>query len=199
MHNCAHVLSLALVLTVFSSEIKAQSSGTEEVILVTIQAAPESEREGATVLGYDADGKIVTLRKGTNSTICLASDPSKKQFSAACYHKDLEPFMARGRQLKAEGKGFQEVFDIREAEAKAGTLKMPDQPTTLHILYGGEGKYDPDTKTVVGANIRYVVYIPFATAESTGLPTRPIVAGGPWIMDPGTHRAHIMITPPKSN
>jgi len=40
-----------------------------------------------------------------------------------------------------------------------------------------------------------VVYIPWATAASTGLPIKPEAPGMPWIMDPGTHRAHIMINP----
>jgi len=47
--------------------------------------------------------------------------------------------------------------------------------------------------------LRYVIYIPFATAESTGLPLAPSAPGMPWIMDPGTHRAHIMINPPQKN
>ena len=32
---------------------------------------------------------------------------------------------------------------------------------------------------------------------TTGIPLAPLTPGGPWIMDPGTHRAHIMINPPK--
>ena len=128
--------------------------------------------------------------------VCLSDDPAKDGFSVACYHQDLEPFMARGRALRGEGKTSGEIFDIRESEAKAGTLKMPAQPTTLHILSGPTGKYDEATNSVTDAFYRYVVYIPFATPESTGLPLQPMVPGGPWIMDPGTHRAHIMITPP---
>jgi hypothetical protein len=108
--------------------------------------------------------------------------------------------MQRGRVLRAEGKSSSKIFDIREEEAKAGTLKMPEQPTTLHLLEGGDdASYDPTTNTVANANYRYVVYIPWATAASTGLPLKPMVPGGPWIMDPGTHRAHIMITPPPQN
>ena len=103
--------------------------------------------------------------------------------------------MTRGNELRAEGKSSGEIFDIREAEAKSGKLKMPEQPTTLHLLEGPDGKYDSEKKEVTGAYYRYVVYIPWATAESTGLPTKPMVKGGPWIMDPGTHRAHIMISP----
>jgi hypothetical protein len=42
--------------------------------------------------------------------------------------------------------------------------------------------------------LRWVIYVPFATAETTGLSTKP-VENGPWLMDPGTPGAHIMITP----
>lgn len=172
------------------------STNTDEQIAIAVLAAPEEHREGATVYGYNADGELALLREGTNHLICTADDPSNEGFSVACYHRDLQPFMERGRELRAEGKNRQEVFDTREAEAKSGELAMPDQPTTLHLFEGQEATYDAETGTVVGAKYRYVVYIPFATAASTGLPIGPVVPGGPWIMDPGTHRAHIMITPP---
>lgn len=168
----------------------------EEQIAVAVLAAPEEHREAATVYGYNSAGKLELLREGTNHLICTADDPSSESFSVACYHKDLQAFMERGRELRAEGKNRNEIFDIREEEAKSGVLKMPEQPTTLHLLEGQQASYDAETGTVPGAKYRYVVYIPFATAKSTGLPTQPIVPGGPWIMDPGTHRAHIMITPP---
>ncbi|HNP18667.1 MAG TPA: hypothetical protein PKL31_09555 [Fulvivirga sp.] len=180
--------SLFIVTVAFINiNCEAQVINKEEQITAAVQAAPEEKRAEATVMGYNEEGALVTLRTGTNEMICLADDPSKEGFSVACYHKDLEPFMARGRALQLEGKNHGEIFTIREKEAKEGTLKMPNHPTTLHVLSG------EDQAT---ANLRYVVYIPFATQESTGLPIRPLVPGGPWIMDPGTHRAHIMITPP---
>src|SRR5690348_9887859 len=70
-------------------------------IASAILAAPKESRGAATVLGYNAKREVVTLRKGTNNLICLAHDPAEKEFSVACYHKDLEPFMARGRELTA--------------------------------------------------------------------------------------------------
>lgn len=188
-------LLLTLVLLPLAGLMAQDIPPADEQIAAAVMAAPEEVRAGATVLGYNAAGELVTLREGDNGLICLADDPAQKGFQCACYHENLEPFMARGRELKAEGKTFQEIFDIREAEAKAGTLPMPDHPATLHILSGPEGRYDAATGTVVDAYYRYVVYIPWATAASTGLPTAPIVPGGPWIMDPGTHRAHIMVTP----
>ena len=169
-----------------------------EQIGAAVMAAPEDLRAGAAVMGYDANNQLVLLKEGTNNQICLADNPTQNGFQVACYHKDLEPFMARGRVLKAEGKTRDEIFQTRENEAKSGKLKMPEQATTLHVLSGPDGQYNPETNQVTGASYRYVVYIPFATPESTGLPLQPLVPGGPWIMDPGTHKAHIMITPPSN-
>ncbi|MDF9798200.1 hypothetical protein OKW21_003463 [Catalinimonas alkaloidigena] len=189
--------ALLFGLLIFSCSSNAQDiPNKDEQIQAAVIAAPEDKRAEATVLGFDAEGKLVTLREGSNNMICLGDDPNSAGFNAACYHKDLEPFMARGRALKAEGKSPQEIFDIREEEAKSGQLAMPENPSTLHVLSGKEGKYNAESESVENANYRYVVYIPFATAESTGLPESPVVPGGPWIMDPGTHRAHIMISTP---
>ncbi|MEL6652926.1 MAG: hypothetical protein AAFQ87_19160 [Bacteroidota bacterium] len=161
-----------------------------------LKAAPKVDREAATVLGYDANGKIVTLREGTNHMICLADNPNQPGFSVAAYHEDLEPFMARGRQLRAEGKDRAQIFEIREKEAREGTLRMPEKGATLHILSGKEASYDVATDQLNDATYRYVVYLPFATEMSTGLALEPAFPGAPWIMDPGTHKAHIMISPP---
>jgi len=163
-------------------------------IKTAVLAAPAAERDGATVLGFDAAGAVVMLRKGTNNFICLADNPKQKGFSVACYHKDLEPFMARGRALTAEGKNAAEVFKIREDEVKAGKLALPDKS----LLNVTTGTVDEATGEVTDLYTRYVIYIPFATPESTGIPLTPIADGAPWIMNPGTHRAHIMINPPKS-
>lgn len=171
---------------------------SDEALLATaLMAAPAASREGAKVIGFNMAGEFVTMKEGTNTLICLADDPKKEGFNAACYHQALEPFMARGRELKAEGKNANEIFDIREQEAKAGDLDMGPDGTTLHIYYGPDAMYDPETNEVAEAQYRYVVYMPFATAASTGLPESPISPNHPWIMNPGTHRAHIMITPLK--
>jgi hypothetical protein len=172
---------------------------TELQIKTAIMAAPSEQRENATVYGLNAKNEFVMLRKGTNEMICLADDPAQKGLNVSCYHKDLDPFMERGRILKKEGKSHQDIFTIREDEVKAGKLKMPSQPTTLFSFTAPDEKYNKETGEVQDGYLRYVVYIPYATAASTGLPTKPDVAGMPWIMDPGTHRAHIMISPAPKN
>ncbi|MGI9545536.1 MAG: hypothetical protein ACR2MX_19900 [Cyclobacteriaceae bacterium] len=193
--NIALVLFLSLGSNVFTACAQTATPSAEVQIAAAVLAAPEDMRDGAQVLGYNVKGELVTLREGTNGMICLGDDPHKDGFSAASYHKDLEPFMARGRELKAANKTGKEIFDMRENEVKTGTLEMPTHPSTLHILSGSS--YDDASGEVIDPYYRYVVYISYATPESTGLPAKPRAAGEPWLMDPGTHRAHIMITPPK--
>ncbi len=161
-------------------------------IAAAVLAAPEERRAGATVLGYDVQGKLVTLREGSNDLVCLADDPKAGGFSVACYHKDLEPFMARGRALAAQGIAGQARNDVRWKEIEAGTLPMPREPRTLYVLTAKD--YDAAKGEAIDPYLRWVIYVPFATAESTGLPTKPI-ENGPWLMHPGTAGAHIMITP----
>ena len=168
---------------------------TDEALIATaLMAAPEESRPKCKVIGYNMAGEFVTMREGDNEFIVLADNPNQDGFNAACYHKDLDAFMARGRALRAEGKTGQEIFAIREAEMKSGKLKI-SPGSTLHIYYGAKTMYDPETSKVEGAQLRYVVYMPWATPESTGLPKSPMAPNHPWIMNPGTHRAHIMITP----
>lgn len=189
------LLPLSLLTLLCSTPLFAETSipSTYWQITTAILAAPITDRDQATVMGYKSDGTLAILRNGSNDFICLADDPAKKGFSAACYHKSLEPFMARGRELRDQGKSEKEIFDIREAEAKSGALEMPEK-ALLSVL---SGEINPDTQEIEKQHLRYVFYIPFATPESTGLPLAPASPGGPWIMNPGTHRAHIMITPPK--
>jgi hypothetical protein len=166
-------------------------------IKTALLAAPSDKKEGAMVYGYASDGAFQILRAGSNDLVCLADDPKKDGISVSCYHKDLEPFMERGRVLSKEGKSQKEIFDIREKEVQGGQLTMPKQPSTLFALSGSKENYDAATGALKDGYLRYVVYIAYATSESTGLPLKPDVPGMPWIMDPGTHRAHIMINPAK--
>jgi hypothetical protein len=166
----------------------------EEQIAAAILAAPEKRRAEAAVLGYNAEGKLVTLRQGSNDMICLADDPKVEAFSVACYHKDLEPFMARGRELQEQGVTGNKRHEMRGKEVEDGKIPMPREGRALYVLIG-KG-FDAATGQVADSYLRWVIYAPFATPETTGLSTDP-VPGGPWLMNAGTAGAHIMISPPK--
>ena len=187
--------TLALCAAV-STPLSAQGTVTiapaDEQIAAAVLPLPADARPTATVLGYGADGKLTMLRKGTGLMTCLADDPKAAQFHVACYHESMEPFMARGRDLRASGVTGTQVDTVRFREVKAGTLKIPTGASSLYQLTGGS--FDPKTGTAPGARWLYVVYIPYATAASTGLSDKP-QESAPWIMFPGTPKAHIMFTP----
>jgi hypothetical protein len=97
--------------------------------------------------------------------------------------------MARGRELRAQGVKGEQVDTVRFKEIKSGKLAMPQTPSALYTLTGGS--FDSATGKVTGGKWLYVVYIPGATEKSTGITEKP-AAGVPWIMYPGTPKAHIM-------
>jgi len=55
------------------------------------------------------------------------------------------------------------------------------------------GGFDPATNKVTGGGLLTVLYIPGATTESTGISSTPR-EDGPWLMFPGTPKAHVMIS-----
>jgi hypothetical protein len=183
-----------------SSE-KGTSSANKEIPSTAIQiksallAAPMEKRDSCAVYGYTADTQMTLLRKGTNELICLADDPAVPGFSVACYVKELEPFMQRGRELRKQGIKDQQLFDEREKEVKEGALQMPKQPAALYVYSAKDADFDHATGEIKNGYLRSVIYIPYATAASTGLPEKPSADGMPWIMHAGTHGAHIMINP----
>ena len=169
----------------------AQVPPAPQQIAAAVLAAPKELRHDATVLGYSADGKLTTLRKGTGPMVCLASNPGEKQFHVACYHQSLEPFMARGRFLRANGVPEKNVDSVRFDEVRAGTLAMPPNAAMLYSLTGPAGSFAPPPAPRRRRN-RCSWYLPNATVASTGLSATP-VEGAPWIMDPGTPKARIML------
>lgn len=189
------VLTLALLLPALP--VCAQAPGPllpeARQVELAVTALPEEFQASATVLGYRAvGGPLVELRRGDGPFICLADDPTDTRFHVPCYHRDLEPFMRRGREIRAAGQGDR-VDAIRFAEIEAGTLPMP-RMAALYSRNAAPGNWDPATGEIHRDSRLHVIYVPGATGESTGLPVRPR-ADGPWLMDPGTPKAHIMFTP----
>lgn len=188
--------SLSLLPLTSSQRARGQVPSLETQVAAAVLAAPEDQRGQAAVLGYDPSGALVELRPGSNELICLADDPEERGFSVACYHESLEPYMARGRALRRQGIGDPTArYEIRWKEAGEGTLAMPEAPATLYVLTGAG--YDGEAGQVEEAYLRFVIYVPWATVESTGLPSKPLGPGSPWLMYPGTAGAHIMISPAK--
>lgn len=199
MKRHSPLLALTFVLLLAASAAGQDIPPAQAQVAAAVQALPEELRARATVLGYRPGGDgLEILREGHGEMICLADDPSEPdRWHVACYHESLSPFMRRGRELRAQGADRATVDSVRAAEAESGALSMPDQPASVYNLTGPPGAFDPETGTLseeVGS--LYALYMPWATAESTGLPREPR-AGDPWIMDPGKPWAHVMLMEPR--
>jgi hypothetical protein len=168
----------------------------DEQITQAVLPLPNDLRATASVLGYGPDGKFVALRNGTGGMTCLANNPQSPRFHVACYHKSMEPFMARGRELRTQGVQGDQVDSVRFREAREGKIKLPTQPSVLYSLTGAKDAYDAATKTAKATPL-FVVYMPYATSETTGLSAIP-ARGTPWVMNAGTPKAHIMFVPSMS-
>lgn len=189
----AWTIALVAATSAASAQQKALPT-VEQQIATAVLALPEGMRANATVMGWKTPGgKLEVLRQGTNGMNCLAQFAVEKNFHISCYHAGLEPFMLRGRQLREQGTTVPAKIDsVRYHEVAEGKLKMPVSGA-LYQLFGNETSWDPGTGKLTGVRSLFVMYIPGATAESTGLSTVPR-QDGPWLMFPGTPKAHIMIS-----
>jgi hypothetical protein len=188
--------ALVAVCVLFATNSLAQTAPlptADQQIAASVLALPADMRAGATVMGYRTADKLEVLRPGKNGMNCLALFAIEKDFHVACYHEGMEPFMARGRELRAQGVKGTGVDSVRFAEVKSGKLPMPKM-AAMYQIFGKAGAYDAATgKISSDAQTLLVVYIPDATPATTGLSPAPSRTG-PWIMFPGTPKAHIMVS-----
>ncbi len=190
------MLSITAVAVAFAVQpVQAQEAESAAVssdpAALAVLPIAEADRATATILGYE-DGMLVVLREGTGDFICMTDNPADERFQVLCYHKSLEPYMARGRELRAEGISGKAGIEKRWEEIEAGELEMPRHPATLHQLFGS----DPAAVTLENADSLgrlTVIYMAYATVEETGLLGQPS-SGKPWLMYPGKPTAHVMIS-----
>jgi hypothetical protein len=175
-----------------SAPIAAQERTEAWQIAAAVLPVPDSLRAGATVLGYRTGG-LERLRPGTNGMVCLTDDPAEEGFHVACYHEGLEPFMARGRALRAQGLGRASVDSARLAEIEGGTLAGPKAGLVLYSVTLKDVVTDPAAGLAPGTKGLAVIYLPYATQASSGLSTQPS-REQPWLMFAGKPWAHAMIT-----
>ena len=190
----AALLPLILGIAAMPPAASGQVAPVEEQIAAAVRAAPRSMRAGAEVLGYGGEARegdvLTVLRAGSNELICLTDDPARSGFHVACYHRSLDPYMVIGRSMRERGSDRAAVMDARYRALEAGSLRMPNR-ATLYSVSSEQGP-DPVSGELDGERRLVVVYVPGATGEELGLPTRP-EQEAPWLMLPGTPWAHIMI------
>ena len=193
-HRLRPACLLLLLAALGGTERATAQTPAADQIAGAVLAAPESLRDGATVLGYGGEPRegdpLTTLRRGDNGIICLADDPDDDRFHVACYHESMDDYMALGRRLAAAGEGRDAILSARRSAIDAGELEPPS--AALWSLTAG-AEVDPAEGAPEDTRRLSVIYVPYAGAADLGLPTRPD-GDSPWLMLPGTPWAHIMIS-----
>jgi hypothetical protein len=171
----------ALVLigvTALTASLFAQSPDIDMPLL----AAPANQREGATVIKWKPDFSYETVKKGTNRLVCYdrSGQPGQQPFSLECTSIANIDRVAQNMKFEAMGDKKQAMLDAAE---KDGTRVKPEFGSVFYNLGGADRERARSHTTIA---------VPFATAQSLGLPDNNKM-GGAWIMNAGTSTAHLMI------
>jgi len=149
-------------------------------------AAPASLKDQATVIKWKKDFTYDTLRKGTNRLVCYdrSGFPLQQPFSVQC--TSLANLEREAQNLKAEASGERaKSEEMLNAMEKDGTRAKPEFGSMWYAVAGPDREHArPESHITIA--------VPFATAQSTGLPDNGR-QGGAWIMNAGTMKAHIMV------
>jgi hypothetical protein len=171
--------------------LAGQQMSADAQIAEAVSPLPESARAGATIITHDAKGNPKVVRQGNNGITC---EPSRAlpliegispggEFNVQCYGKGLSPVHQMMVKLLVEGRSGKEVATDVQAAVDSGRLQPPPAGTMGYYKFG---------KTGADARVLWILYLPNATAESLGLPTKS-GQGSPWMMLSGTPRAHVML------
>ncbi len=175
------VIMLLALTVAFFGVADAEEKSVDQQISEALMPLPEDLRTGAAVIGYNAESEEIVLRRGSTDFTCTADSPATG-FFVACFPNIIAEYRARSAELLAAGTPEDEYRDIVSAEIEAGTLPVPDR-SVIYYLSG------PNFENALPL---LAIYLPGATAESTGLSTMPNPFR-PWLMFAGTPAAHIMV------
>ena len=170
-------VTLALVANLSMAADPSDAQRIEEATA----ALPESLRAGASVVMIDTDGHKQVLRPGSNGFVCSPDKPAPG-FKVACVEATVNGFFAAVRPIVAQATSKAERRELIDAAIEKGVIKIPTPGSRNYVLSG------PDRQR---AKLLLTIFLPGATAESTGLSTER--SDGTWLMCPGSPGAHIMV------
>ena len=166
--------------------VPAQAQSHAEVIARAILAAPPAMQADAMVIRMATDGAHEMLRGGSNGLMCWdRSDEPTRSFSVQCTSEENLDRVKQNRAWNLSGKTAEAIRALRDAAEADGSRKVSKFGSVYYTLNGE----DADS-----ASIHLTVAVPFATADSLGLPDQgSYTRTGTWIMEPGTTSAHLML------
>ena len=182
-----HIAAIALAgAALLAAPATAPGQTVEEEIAKATMAAPAALRANATVIRLAADGTETVLREGSNGLMCWdRSDEPSREFAVQCTSVDNLARVKQNRAWNMSGMSADELRATREAAEADGTREVSKFGSAYYALSGADAE---------SANLHTTVAVPFATAESLGLPDAgSYTQAGTWIMEAGLSAAHIML------
>lgn len=82
------VSSLALTANAYAADAKKEADPDKKMIASAMSAAPAKVSKDATIVAMEADGKMRTLRKGTNGFTCMPDNPATPGPDPMCMDKN---------------------------------------------------------------------------------------------------------------
>ncbi len=167
-----------------AATVGAQS--TDDQIATATMAAPPAMQADAMVIRLAADGSHTVLREGSNGLVCWdRSDEPNRSFSVQCTSVENMDRIRQNRAWNMSGKTAEEIRAMRDAAEADGTRAVSKFGSVYYTLNGENAE---------AASLHLTVAVPFATAESLGLPDQgSYTRAGTWIMEAGLSSAHIML------
>jgi hypothetical protein len=195
MRRPAILMGLLLSLGTVAIAQQTPVPSAAQQIALAVLPLPEPMRQHATVMGYEPDLSLVTLRTGTNGMVCTAFRPGSTDFDVRCYHESFMPVIKRLKELFVQNLKDEDVNRTVDAEVRAKKLTIPDHPTAGYRMLGPMTAYNPVSNTV-GKEIAswQSIHFPYKTAAEIGLPKEGEVPRTmPYVMASGTIWSHVMI------
>jgi len=177
---------MALVVMAVSAPATLVAQTAEDEIAKALLAAPAALRANAGVIRLADNGTETVLRDSSNGLICWdRSDEPSREFAVQCTSEGNLARIKQNRAWNMSGKTADEIRSMREAAEADGTREVSVFGSPYYALSGADAE---------SANLHTTIAVPFATAESLGVPDQgSYTAAGTWIMEPGLSAAHIML------
>ena len=179
------LLAAAVVAMSVSGSLLAQSD--QALIAQAVLPLPEDLRADATVYRYDPEtGERIVLRQGSNQVECRPKDEEGFTRCAPTANASRSDMSAK---LRAQGMSDEDIAATLVSAEARGLIRPRVFGALSYRLYD-----EPDR-----IQLLWIISVPDATPEQLGMPTGSqrdnslAGRGTPWMMNPGTSGAHLMI------
>lgn len=101
----ASTLAMPMALAADKTAMPKKAASDKQLIASAMSAAPAAVAKAATVVVMEADGKMRTLRKGTNGFTCMPDNPATPGPDPMCMDKNAMEWVGAWLEHKAPAAG----------------------------------------------------------------------------------------------